>query len=62
MSPEQYQYMCDLKQTLDAGVSTSSDAGITLTENLGPLRAGNAVWYGKDGIPTLAHRLVYAGA
>jgi hypothetical protein len=54
---EQYAYMCDLKRTLDATVCKCSPE---LTRNLnqcllGSLRAGNAIWNGKNGVAVVSH-------
>lgn len=48
---EQYAYMCDLKRTLDATVSSiiiPLPEHRVITQNLGPLRFGDAFWNWED--------------
>jgi hypothetical protein len=56
--------MTDLKQTLDAGVSSSPPHAIPgglIANNTGSLRTGDALGNGKDHLPTQSDCLLHAG-
>ena len=56
---EQYSYMSDLKQTLDAGVSCSFWSSRELI--IGSLCARDAFRYRQNGLAVVFDRIVHAG-